>query len=50
MGSLSHYMTYSGLIMLVLAAAVARLLFYPAQRIWPAVAVPALAVALAADA
>jgi O-antigen ligase len=48
MGSLSHYMTYSGLIMLVLAAAVARLLFYPAQRIWPAVAVPALAVALAA--
>jgi O-antigen ligase len=48
MGSLSHYMTYSGLIMLVLGAAVARLLFYPAQRIWPAVAVPALAVALAA--
>ena len=48
MGSLSHYMTYSGLIMLVLAAAVARLLFYPAQRIWPAVAIPALAVALAA--
>jgi O-antigen ligase len=47
-GSLSHYMTYSGLIMLVLGAAVARLLFYPAQRIWPAVAIPALAVALAA--
>lgn len=48
MGSLSHYMTYSGLIMLVLAAAVARLLFYPAQRVWPAVAIPALAVALGA--
>jgi O-antigen ligase len=48
MGSLTHYMTYSGLIMLVLAAAVARLLFYPAQRIWPGIAVPALAVALAA--
>lgn len=48
MGSLSHYMTYSGLIMLVLSAAVARLLFYPAERIWPGIAVPALAVALAA--
>jgi O-antigen ligase len=48
MGSLSHYMTYSGLIMLVLAAAIARLLFYRAQRIWPAVAIPALGVALAA--
>jgi O-antigen ligase len=48
MGSLTHYMTYSGLIMLVLAAAVARLLFYPAHRIWPGIAIPALAVALAA--
>jgi O-antigen ligase len=47
-GSLTHYMTYSGLIMLVLAAAVARLLFYPAQRIWPGIAIPALAVALTA--
>ena len=46
-GSLTHYMTYSGLIMLVLAAATARLLFYPAQRIWPGIAIPALAVALA---
>jgi O-antigen ligase len=48
MGSLTHYMTYSGLIMLVLSAAVARLLFHPAQRIWPGIAIPALAVALAA--
>lgn len=48
MGSLSHYMTYSGLIMLVLCAAVSRLIFYPEQRIWPGVAVPALVVALAA--
>jgi O-antigen ligase len=47
-GSLSHYMTYSGLIMLVLCAASARLVLGQGQRIWPAVAVPALAVALAA--
>jgi O-antigen ligase len=47
MGSLSHYMTYSGVIMLVLGAAVARLLFYPEQRIWPGVAIPALVAALA---
>ena len=47
LGSLTHYMTYSGVIMLVLSAAVARLLFYPQQIIWPAVAVPALTVALA---
>ncbi len=46
-GSLTHYMTYSGVIMLVLCTAVARLLFYREQRIWPAIAVPALAVALA---
>jgi O-antigen ligase len=48
MGLLSHYMTFSGLIMMVLCAAVARLLFYPDQRIWPGVAIPALVVALAA--
>jgi O-antigen ligase len=47
MGSLTHYMTYSGLIMLVLSATVARLLFYPAERIWPGIAIPALTVALA---
>lgn len=46
-GSLSHYMTYSGVIMLVLGAAIARLLFYPEQRVWPGVAIPALVVALA---
>ena len=46
-GSLSHYMTYSGVIMLVLCAAVARLLFYAEQRVWPGVAIPALVVALA---
>jgi len=46
-GSLSHYMTYSGVIMLALGAAVARLLFYWDRLIWPAVAVPAMLVALA---
>ena len=47
-GSLSHYMTYSGVIMIVLCAAVARLLFHGEQVLWPAVAIPALAVALGA--
>jgi O-antigen ligase len=46
MGLLSHYMTYSGVLMLVLTTAVARLLFYRGQWIWPAIAIPALAVAL----
>lgn len=47
-GSLTHYMTYSGVIMLILSAAVARLLYFPQQIVWPAVAVPALVVALGA--
>jgi O-antigen ligase len=46
-GLLGHYMTYSGVLMLVVCAAVARLLFQPRDWIWPAVAVPALLVALA---
>jgi O-antigen ligase len=46
-GSLSHYMTYSGLLMLVTCAAAARLLFFPQRVIWPAIAVPALLSALA---
>jgi O-antigen ligase len=45
-GLLGHYMTYSGVLMLVACAAVARLLFQPKEWIWPAVAVPALLVAL----
>jgi O-antigen ligase len=48
-GMLGHYMTYSGLLMLVLTAAVARLAFRAGEWIWPAVAVPALCVALAAS-
>lgn len=47
-GFLSHYMTYSGVLMLVLCAAAARLIFYPQERMWPGVAIPALVVALAA--
>jgi len=45
-GLLGHYMTYSGVLMLVLSAAVAQLLYRERGWIWPAVAVPALVVAL----
>jgi O-antigen ligase len=45
-GLLSHYMTYSGVLMLVTCTAAARLLFYKEEIVWPAVAVPALLVAL----
>jgi O-antigen ligase len=47
MGLLSHYMTYAGVLMLVSATAAARLLFDRGLKVWPAVAVPALLVALA---
>ena len=46
-GALSHYMTYSGLLMLVLCAVVARLVFGSRDRAWPALVLPALVVALA---
>ena len=46
-GSLTHYMTYSGVIMLALSAAVAQLLFGRHPWAWPAIAIPALTVALA---
>ena len=45
-GLLTHYMTYSGVLMLVICAAVARLLFGSRDRIWPALVMPALVVAL----
>jgi O-antigen ligase len=45
-GLLSHWMTYSGVLMLVVCTAVARLLFYRKEWVWPAIAVPALLVAL----
>ncbi len=46
-GAMSHYMTYSGLLMLVICAAVARLVFGSRERMWPALVMPALVVALA---
>ena len=46
-GVLTHYMTYSGVLMLVICAASARLVFGCRDRIWPAIVMPALVVALA---
>ena len=46
-GALTHYMTYSGILMLVICAAVTRLVFGSRDRIWPALVLPALVVALA---
>ena len=45
-GTLGHYMTYSGLLMLVLGAALARVLFGQRDRVWAAAVMPALAVAI----
>lgn len=45
-GWLTHYMTYSGVLMLVLCAAAGRLVFGGRDRIWPALVLPALVVAL----
>jgi O-antigen ligase len=46
-GAMGHYMTYSGLLMMVATAASARLLFEKRDRVWPALVMPALLVALA---
>ena len=49
-GTLTHYMTYSGILMLTLCAATARLLFRKGERgdwVWPALVMPVLVVALA---
>lgn len=46
-GSMGHYMTYSGLLMLAATAAAARLLFEARDRVWSALVMPALLVALA---
>jgi O-antigen ligase len=46
-GTLGHYMTYSGLVMLVICAALARILFGSRDRLWAALVMPALAVAVA---
>ncbi len=45
-GTLGHYMTYSGLLMLVIGVALARVLFGRGERTWPALVIPALAVAV----
>jgi O-antigen ligase len=44
-GLLTHYMTYSGLLVLVIGAAAARALF-STDRMWPVIVMPALVVAL----
>ena len=46
-GTLGHYMTYSGLLMLVIGVALARILFGRGERTWAALVIPALAVAVA---
>jgi O-antigen ligase len=46
-GTLGHYMTFSGLLMLVITLACARVLFAVSDRTWAALVLPALAVAVA---
>jgi len=46
-GTLSHWMTYSGTLMLVICASLARLLFGSRDRLWAAFVLPALLVSLA---
>jgi len=46
-GAMGHYMTYSGLLVLVTALAGGRLLFDRRERIWSGLVMPALLVALA---
>ena len=46
-GTLGHYMTYSGLIMLVGCIAAARVMFRTQDRLWAALIMPAVLVALA---
>jgi O-antigen ligase len=45
-GTLGHYMTYSGTLMLVIGVAASRLVFGTRDRVWPALVMPALVVAL----
>jgi O-antigen ligase len=45
-GTLGHYMTYSGLLMMVMCSAAARLLFQRRDWVWPALIMPALIVAV----
>jgi O-antigen ligase len=45
--TLGLYMTFSGLMMLALILALARVLFMTRSRVWPALVIPALSVVLA---
>jgi putative inorganic carbon (HCO3(-)) transporter len=45
-GFLSHWMTFSGVLMLVTCASISRLLYVQKEWVWPAIAVPALVAAL----
>ena len=49
-GLLGMYMTFSGQLMLVACLATARVLFWPRDRAWPMLVLPAIAVALATTA
>jgi O-antigen ligase len=46
-GAMGHYMTYSGLVMLVACTAMARIMFRKGDRMWASLVMPALLVALA---
>ena len=45
-GTLSHWMTYSGTLMLVITASVARLLYDSRDRVWASLVMPALVAGL----
>jgi O-antigen ligase len=45
-GTLTHYMTYSGTLMLIICVAGARIVLDQRHRAWPALVMPALIVAL----
>jgi O-antigen ligase len=45
-GTMGHYMTYSGTLMLVIGVAASRIVFGVRDRLWPALVMPALVVAL----
>jgi O-antigen ligase len=46
-GSLTHYMTYSGVLMLAACTAAARIMFRSEDRTWASLVMPALLVAIA---
>jgi O-antigen ligase len=46
-GTLGHWMTYSGLLMIVIGVAIARVIFGNSDRTWAALVLPALGVAVA---